>query len=100
MVIMTLPSAPIRTKALGSKAFDCASPVSGRLRLSSRPPPAAVPLRSRLRRVKSVMVQPPGLRLRCLLDRLADADIGTATADVAGHRAVDVGVGRRGRLRK
>ena len=34
------------------------------------------------------------VRLRGLLDRFANADIGAAAADVAGHRIVDVGVGR------
>ena len=33
-------------------------------------------------------------RLRGLLDRFANADIGPAAADVAGHRVVDVGIGR------
>src|SRR5215470_6986753 len=33
-------------------------------------------------------------RLRGLLDRLANADIGPAAADVAGHRVVDIGIGR------
>src|SRR5262249_53003343 len=34
------------------------------------------------------------LCLRGLLDRFANAQIGPATTDVAGHRAVDVGIGR------
>src|SRR5712671_2484295 len=34
-------------------------------------------------------------RLRGLLDRFANADIGPAAADVAGHRAVDVGIRRK-----
>src|SRR6266853_1611698 len=33
-------------------------------------------------------------RLRGLLDRFADADVGPTAADVARHRIVDVGVGR------
>src|SRR5882724_916349 len=33
-------------------------------------------------------------RLRGLLDRFANADIGPTSADVAGHRAVDVGIRR------
>src|SRR5271165_5532253 len=32
------------------------------------------------------------VRLRGFLDRFANADIGPATADVAGHRVVDIGV--------
>src|SRR5882724_2622064 len=32
--------------------------------------------------------------LRGLLDRFANADIGPAAADVAGHRVVDVRIGR------
>src|SRR5262249_54877219 len=35
-------------------------------------------------------------KLRGSLDRLADADIGAAATDVAGHRCVDVGVGGLG----
>jgi hypothetical protein len=34
------------------------------------------------------------VRLRGLLDRFADADIGPTAADVAGHRTIDVGVVR------
>src|SRR5262245_6787954 len=34
-----------------------------------------------------------GARLRGLLDRFADAPVGPAAADVAGHRIVDVGIG-------
>src|SRR4051812_32993367 len=33
-------------------------------------------------------------RLGGILDRLADAGVGTASADVAGHGVVDLGVGR------
>src|SRR6202011_4403504 len=33
-------------------------------------------------------------RLRGLLDRFANADIGPAAADVAGHRVVDIGIRR------
>src|ERR1700704_2484340 len=33
------------------------------------------------------------VRLRGLLDRFANADIGPAAADVAGHRVVDIGIG-------
>src|SRR5438132_5273562 len=39
-------------------------------------------------------------RLRGLLDRLANADIGPTAADVAGHRIVDIGVGRMRVARK
>jgi len=33
-------------------------------------------------------------RLRRLFDRLADANIGAAATDVAGHRIVDIGIAR------
>src|SRR5258708_1939142 len=39
-------------------------------------------------------------RLRGLLDRFANADIGPAAADVAGHRVVDVGIRRMRVARK
>src|SRR5712671_4788869 len=33
-------------------------------------------------------------RLRGLFDRFANADIGAAAADIAGHRVVDIGIAR------
>src|SRR3979490_954442 len=40
------------------------------------------------------MSAPLWARLRGLLDRFANAGIGAAAADVAGHRVVDVGIRR------
>ena len=37
-----------------------------------------------------------GGKLRGVLDGLADADVGAAATDVAGHRSVDLGVGGLG----
>src|SRR5260221_3431906 len=116
MVRTICPSPPMRTKALGAKpsaSAASASPlVKGRLRLSIRPPPAAAPACRNLRRETSfvdgdkpgpearevrwsrVMSASLSARLRGLLDRFANADIGPTAADVAGHRVVDVGIRR------
>src|SRR5712671_2778756 len=99
MVNTIWPSSPMRTKAFGvSEAPAAWLAPSGRLRLSIRPPPAAVPECRKLRRERVVMSASLGLGLRGALDRLADAAVGPAAADVAGHRRVDVGIGRLGGL--
>src|SRR5260221_8295051 len=100
MVNTTWPSSPMRTKALGVNDAPAAWLPKGRLRLSIRPPPAAVPECRKLRRERVVMSASLGLGLRGVLDRVADAAVGPAAADVAGHRRVDVGVGRLGGLRQ
>src|ERR1700740_1321389 len=107
MVRTTWPSLPTRMNAFGAKTSVVAASLRprGRLRLSMRPPPAAAPVARKLRRERVVseacemmrsriMIGLPSLRLRRELDRLADARIGSAAADVAAHGVVDVGVGR------
>src|SRR2546421_669773 len=110
MVSTIRPSGSMRMKALGAKplapAASAARLASGRLRLSTRPPPVAAPACRKARREKApadgdrlepaarevmssrIMVSLLSARLRGLLDRFANADIGPAAADVAGHRVV------------
>src|SRR5882724_190744 len=113
MVRTICPSLPMRMKALGAKLSPSAASASrfanGRLMLSIRPPPAAAPTRRKLRRERSfadadrtgrvvgdvrcseIMSAALSVRLRGLLDGFANAVISPTAADVAGHRAVDVG---------
>src|SRR5579862_3888161 len=87
------------------------------LKPSSRPPPAAAPTVTpnfrKLRRDKPLAVRAPpfdpiapfcessnpwdmSCPLGGLLDRRADAVIGSTAADIAGHGGVDVRIGRIG----
>src|SRR6266436_6038974 len=122
MVRTICPSPSIWMKAFGAKPSApaaSASPVAnGRLRLSIRPPPAAAPARSNLRRERpfadgdrpvpaarearrsKIMSASLSARLCGLLDRFANADIGPTAADVAGHRVVDIGIRRMWVARK
>src|SRR5215831_16189508 len=97
MTKVMAPSPAMRMKALGAKPSAAAARRSagGRLMLSRRPPPAAALACRSLRREKAVMVSLPSA-LGSVLDRGTDAAVGAAAADVAGHRRVDVGVGRLG----
>src|SRR5208283_540229 len=104
----------MRTKALGAKpSVEAASAsrfASGRYRLNSRPPPPAAPACRNFRREIALAAGarpgPTGklkgfgntldslsLRMRCVLDGLANADIGATATDIAGHRGVDLGIG-------
>src|SRR5215471_11345653 len=98
MVMVTCPSPAMRTKALKVPApAGCASPSANVTpRLSIIPPPAAALTFRKWRRdvMRSRIMVASVSALRGVLDRLADADVSTAAADVAGHRRVDVGVGR------
>src|SRR6266436_2662862 len=116
MVRTICPSPSIWMKAFGAKPSApaaSASPVAnGRLRLSIRPPPAAAPARSNLRRERpfadgdrpvpaarearrsKIMSASLSARSCGLLDRFANADIGPTAADVTGHRVVDIGIRR------
>jgi hypothetical protein len=53
-MVRTIPSLPMRMKALGAKPSAAAASAfwfgNGRLRLSSRPPPAAAPACRKVRR--------------------------------------------------
>src|SRR5689334_2542095 len=91
----------MRTKAFGTNGLPPAAPAAnGRLRLSARPPPVATPARMKWRRERSLMSASLRVRLGGLLDGRADAAVRAAAADVAGHRVVDVGVGRMGVARQ
>src|SRR5271169_5178168 len=102
---VVLPALSMRMKALGAKTGSSwAWAAKGRWKPSSNPPPAAAPAFRKARRVGAVLKFPANCfadasdittsssRLRGTLDRFANADIGSATADVAGHGRVDVGV--------
>src|SRR5690349_20879052 len=105
----------MRTKALGSKLVAAVASVptksDGTLKASIRPPPAAAPATRNVLREslgasaalsgpRSKIISPSPFRgdfgLGGLLDRLPNADIGDAAADVARHRRIDVVVGRIG----
>src|SRR5262245_58284745 len=112
MVRTTCPSLPMRMNALGTKPVESAAsaswPAKGNWRQSIKPPPAAAVERRNLRRERpiaatdsvtralsmlSVRVISASLGLRGLLDGFANAQIGSAATDVAGHGVVDVGIG-------
>src|SRR5271165_6960214 len=101
----------MRTKAFGAQSPASAAAAArlnpGRLRLSNSPPPATAPVLmnalretapSRFRANRSWNMSASLDRgrggLRRLFDRLANANIGAAATDVAGHRIVDVGIAR------
>src|ERR1700761_5193975 len=107
MVRVTLPPGSMLMKALGVKpAPGPAALPTGARTPTSRPPPAIAPTCSRARReVWKPASRSLGFstswnsRIACPLggfrrgfDRLADAHIGAAPADVPGHGGVDVGV--------
>src|SRR4029077_5997697 len=102
---VTVPSGATRTKALGASVPS----VSAKARLLppslhqiNRPTPAAALASRNRRRVRSsagrdAAVQRPTAgpyRLGGVLDGGADAHVRGAAADVAGHRGIDVVVGR------
>src|SRR5271166_3826255 len=114
MVSTIWPSPAMRMKALGLKTLASAAwpRANGRLKLIIRPPPAAAPTRKKWRRDRPLgdgdrwvrRLRASGdrrsssallsVRLRGALDRFANAQIGPAAADIAGHRSVDVGFRR------
>src|SRR6516225_7049469 len=106
MMRTTSPSVPIRMKAFGAKASDVAASLRpiGRLRLTTSPPPRAALVARKLRRDRPLSEARDAMRstimsaslhvgLRGELDRLADAHISPAAADVAAHCVIDVGIG-------
>src|SRR5215475_11259664 len=104
MVKTTWPSLPMRMKAFGANSSDPAASLraSGRLKLKTSPPPAAALAARKLRRdrlaseaIRSrIMSASLLVRQRGELDRLADANISSAAANVAAHGVVDIGIGR------
>src|SRR5258708_31976325 len=86
MISVIFPRRSIRMKAFGAKtlASPLAAPARGRCRPTSKPPPTAAPAFSNARRCSN--------RLGGMLDRFTNAYIGAATADVAGHGRIDVGI--------
>src|ERR1700722_19493205 len=117
--MVTIPSGAMETKARGLFTVPCGMPSAPHLGASSasagrdgrtctastRPVVERMPVRTP-RRLTFSMPEVDTisrmclviLRSRSLLDGGANALIGPTAADVAVHRAVDVGVGRMGRL--
>src|SRR5262245_9127161 len=100
MIRVTMPCGSRRMKALGANVPACApaaAPATGTRKPSTKPAAAAAPRKSR--RVSSTEISATALTIRRrALDGLADAHVGPAAADVAGHGRVDVGIAglRRG----
>src|SRR3990170_5907714 len=93
-------SGAIETKALsvaGSPPAAVAALASiGIVAVSISPPPASAPALSRVRRLSWVCSSIDRPLLRRERDRVADAGVAGAAADVAGHRAFDLVVARLG----
>src|SRR3954469_21504112 len=87
--MITVLSARTSTQAFTSGGMSCA-PDSGMWKPTARPPPTAAEIFRNSRRV--VMGASSGFLRRDRVDRVADARVAAAAADV-GHRLVDVGVG-------
>src|SRR5690242_9063676 len=102
------PSLSMRTKAFGAKVALAAMPppasaaaaarASGaRRKPSTSALPAAAAVRISSRRDTLPLISRPlrrGLAARRLLDRGADAHVGAAAADVAGHGGIDLRIVR------
>src|SRR5712691_2951745 len=94
---VTAPWRSIRMKAFGANVSGAAAAAKtgrkagGSARLMTRPPPAAAPALRKLRRSSRIGRALPGCGA---VDCGADALIGAAAADVAGHRGIDVGIAR------
>src|SRR5690606_5583791 len=96
------------TKALSTAGADEPAPVvaaratSGIEAVSRRPPPARAPALSNVRRLRlAAAARLRGSCIGCLpvcgeRDRIADARVAGAAADVAGHRGVDLLCARLG----
>src|ERR1700726_378442 len=93
----------MRMKAFGPKRGDAAAAqagrsASGRESLITRPPPKAAPALRKSRRSSrgisswSAMVGP--FSARGTVDCGAEALVGAAAADIAGHGGIDVGIAR------
>src|SRR5471030_1260857 len=107
MISVVLPAPSMRMKALGAKApsasgfcTGASAARTGRWKASSTLP--ARPPESRLRRegAASVTSFSPSAFGRRALDRGADAHVRAATADIARHGRIDVGIVRLGRGRE
>src|SRR5262245_12610701 len=118
-MMVTRPSRSMRMNPLGVKPTAAAAwsilVSGGKLKAKSSPPPKAALARKKLRRERlceralsaarplegcndmSTSLGPRRCgKSRSLLDRLADADIGAAATDVAGHRCIDISIGGLG----
>src|SRR5277367_4338424 len=104
MTSVTRPCPSMRMNALGAKvAFEGGAPrAMGRWKATTKPPPTARPASRKPRLVSAAPdFGSDTLRLKpllcCMLDRLANAHVRAASADVSRHGRVDVGVaGMRG----
>src|SRR5262245_6010805 len=118
--MVTRPSLSMRMNPSGVKssaavASSILAKSGGRPKAMSSPPPMAALARKKLRRerlcepalsaarslkgcadMSTSLGSRRCVKSRSLLDRLADADIGATATDVAGHRCIDVSVGRLG----
>src|ERR1019366_6724341 len=97
-----LMTAQMPTAAPPPACASAGPPPPGIFQPSAKPPPAAAAATMNRRRsslMVSLMVPPPSrvVAVGRGVDRIADALIGAAAADVR-HRRVDIGVGRLGRL--
>src|SRR5207253_2119107 len=92
-------SGSIWTQALAKPAgvgVSVAARASGSQNPSTNPPDRAPAVFRKSRRDKSFVAMSALLsrQHRRQVDRAPDARIGAAAADIAGHRVVDIGVGR------
>src|SRR5580658_5100365 len=108
MMSVTRPRPSMRMNALGAKAeFAGVAPrARGRWKATTKPPPTARPASRKPRLVSAApdfgfdtrKAKPSLCRM---LDRLANAHVCAASANVSGHGRVDVGiVGMRGRVQQ
>src|SRR5437773_8573045 len=96
MISVTRPSVPMRMNAFGAKtAAVSRAPAARQLH------PTAAHRRRRRSRLEIPGATPDSwFASGRVLDGRADACIGATAANVARHRLVDIGVGRRGVLRQ
>src|SRR5262249_29541876 len=101
---VTMPSLSRLYQIVGSKALDPDSPavISPGAKPNVTVAPARPTRKPRRESVNFCSSLPIGGNLsgfgRSLFDGAADADVGHATAEVAGHHGVDVSIGRRWKI--
>src|SRR5271165_1088818 len=110
MLTVTMPSRSMLYQMVGSNAVGAAAAESVAASADAKPnanPAPAMPIRKARRdgenvsvkRWRSLVIAGAPSELGCrLLDRLAHADIGHATAQVSRHDAVNVLIGRTGEI--